>query len=105
MSRLRCVLCISPRLKTRKVEAIRTPVPTSNPVGALTPGEISVPGSFILAYSKSWNSTWLRLKPVVLTFARLLAIVSTSVSCAIIPVAEVENARNISLPFLSAIYD
>jgi hypothetical protein len=93
MSRLRPVFSNWPGLKTRRVAPTRTPVPTSSPVGVLMPGATSVPGSSSFAYNRSWNSTWLRLKPVVLTLARLLAITSTNVSWAIMPVADVENAR------------
>src|SRR5438132_8827161 len=41
---------------------------------------------------RSSKSIWLRLKPFVLTFAILLAVLSTSVCCAFKPVAAVKSA-------------
>ncbi len=75
-----------------------TPLPTSMVLGVVTLGAVSRPASWSLRYIRSLKFTWLRLKPVVFMLARLLAVVSMIICWAFMPVAAVENARNMVSP-------
>ena len=74
------------------VAATRTPVPVDMPVGSWVCSELAPPGWRWVWYSRSWNSARSRLKPVVLTLARLLEITAMRVCCASRPVRAIHNA-------------
>ncbi len=65
----------------------RTPSPTYNPVGRLSPFPFSTPGCTRSTYSRSSKFTREDLNPSVLTFARLFAVTSSRVLSARSPEA------------------
>src|SRR5690606_457563 len=70
-------VCLNvPWVKIFWVATGRTPWPICMPMGSCAPCVDGVPANRSVWYNKSWKSTRLRLKPVGLTLARLLEIVS-----------------------------
>src|SRR5438445_543833 len=76
--------CGSPELLAELPSVVATLVPIPVTVG---PAVLRVPG--IARYSRSSKSRRLRLNPVVLTFAMLLAMTSRLACCACMPVAPI----------------
>src|SRR3569833_3171595 len=87
------VCCRLPCVKIRLVETGRTPVPICKPEGNCVCCEDCAPGWRMVWYSKSSNTARERLKPLVLTLARLLEMTSICVCCASRPVIEIHRER------------
>src|SRR5574340_693776 len=85
----------------RSVATGRTPVPSCSPEGSCVCCEDWAPGWRRVWYSRSSNTARERLKPLVLTLARLLEITSICVCCASRPVFDIQRERIIIHPFLS----
>src|SRR5690606_28485524 len=91
-------VCLNvPWVKIFWVATGRTPWPICMPMGSCAPCVDGVPANRSVWYNKSWKSTRLRLKPVVLTLARLLEIVSMLNCWADMPDAAVHSDRIIAL--------
>ena len=56
------------------------------------------PGCIMLWYSRSWNCARRILKPAVLALARLWAMLSTFICCAVMPLAALYSARIMNSP-------
>src|SRR3569833_139131 len=87
------VCCRLPCVKISSVETGRTPVPICKPEGNCVCCEDCAPGWRMVWYSKSSNTARERLKPLVLTLARLLEMTSICVCCASRPVFEIHSER------------
>src|SRR5690554_1231291 len=77
----------------RSVATVRTPVPTCRPEGNWLAAPTWAPGWRTVWYIKSSKMARLRLKPVVLTLARLLEITSILVCCDSRPVLAIQSER------------
>src|SRR3989344_6528511 len=77
----------------RSVATSRTPVPTCKPEGRRVSVLLWAPGWRTFWYTRSSNTARERLKPLVLTFARLLAITSICPCWASSPVFAVHSDR------------
>src|SRR3569832_2744691 len=75
------------------VDTGRSPVPICKPVGNCVCCEDCAPGWRMVWYSKSSNTARERLKPLVLTLARLLEMTSICVCCASRPDFEIHSER------------
>src|SRR5271154_2779217 len=78
---------------------MRTPVPRVSPVEYWVFCVLCAPTCRMFWYMRSWNAARPALKPVVLVFARLLAITAMRVFCASRPVLAAHNARFIECSF------
>src|SRR3569623_71288 len=87
------VCCRLPCVKIRSVDTGRTPVPICRPDGNCVCCEDCAPGWRRVWYSKSSNTARERLKPLVLTLARVLEMTSICVCCASRPVFEIHSER------------
>src|SRR5580658_8790234 len=70
-----------------------TPVPRVSPVGYWVFCVLCAPTCLMFWYMRSWNAARSALKPVVLVFARLLAMIAMRVFCASRPVFAAHSAR------------
>src|SRR5512135_1390835 len=86
----------------RSVATGRTPVPICKPEGICVCCDDCAPGWRRFWYSRSSNTARERLKPLVLTLARLLEITSICVCCASRPVFDIQSER-IMMNFLSGL--
>jgi hypothetical protein len=84
-----CVEVMSPWANDRVVVAFRTPRPICKGSGRPPPCAVGAVAERMVSESRSSKSARARLKPVVLLLARLLAITSSLVCWASIPVAAV----------------
>src|SRR5690348_13121972 len=75
----------------RSVATGRTPEPICRPAGSTFCMSLRPPAWRMFWYSRSWNTARDFLNPLVLTFARLLAITSILVCCASRPVLAVQS--------------
>src|SRR4051812_5683412 len=80
----------------RSVATARAPVPICRPEGSVVCCDDWEPGWRTFWYSRSSNTARERLKPLVLTLARLLVMTSRLVCCASRPVLAMNRERIMS---------